>query len=181
MKVTKSQKIYSAVLGLGVCALLYDRCFNDPKVAPRAVPVNASLVLDHPEMQVNTPEAVVSVAENDIVSRLQRLQANLPAFPRMRDAFTPSPAWIANTDKEEAGPSERAIKFQGAHRLRAILDMRGQKQAIVDDSLVKVGQSLDGFELTSVDNLHAIFVDRDTQAVLTLETASLSQSTQQDP
>ncbi len=181
MKFTKSQKMYLAVLGLGVCALIYDRCFSDAKVPLKQASGSVSLAMDHHGMMVNMPDIAPSVVESDTVNRLQRLQAALPPLPALRDAFIPSPSWVATSIKDEGDPSQRVIKFQSVHRLRAILNITGRAQIIVDNSLVAVGQSLDGFQLTSIEGLKAIFVQGDTQAVLTLETTALSQRAQPDP
>jgi hypothetical protein len=169
MKFTKSQKIYSGVLGVGICAFLYDRCCNGPKAPLTPVAVNASISTDRLD-PVALSSCATSTDANDVPGRLRLLQKALPAFPQVRDAFVPSSAWIVSGCKQEIGPSEKVATFQKTHRLRAILDMSGRGQAIVNNELLTVGQSMDGFMLTSVGNLKAIFRDGDTTVILTLPT-----------
>jgi hypothetical protein len=179
MKFTQSQKIYSAVLGVGVCALLYDRCFSDPKALPKTVSANASVTMDRREPAMLLSNSRAFAVDGDITRRLERLKNTLPSFPQLRDAFVPSPDWIASTAPQSGSPSDKAKIFKSMHQLRAILETRGRGQVIVDNNLVVVGQSVDGFVLVSVDHLSAVFADSDSQSVLTLAPDSLSQQTQQ--
>ncbi len=68
-------------------------------------------------------------------------------------------------------PGRRALNFQSGHRLKAIVESRNGGQAWVDNDLVSVGQSIDGFALISVGRMGAEFADGDARVELRLEPA----------
>jgi hypothetical protein len=177
MKLTKSQKVFSAILGVALCALILDRAFDNSPPRARAAEMSDNLAA------TGSGSIQGAVTDNapfgdDLGVRLRQVQSGLSGFPKVRDAFNPSPAWIVSA--EDSGPTQRAITFQNSHRLRAIIESTGPAQAIVDDSLITVGQSLDGFRLVSITRSQATFSDHEVSVTLNLPNGSAVKRTQPD-
>lgn len=164
-------------MGVALCALILDRAFDNSPSRARAteMPDNTGA---KPAESIHGAVTDSAAFGDDLGTRLRKLQSGLNGFPKIRDAFAPSPAWIASAD--DSGPAERATTFQNLHRLRAIIESKGSSQAIVDDSLMTVGQTLDGFRLISVGHSRAIFSDHDVSVTLDLVNVSAIERAQQD-
>jgi hypothetical protein len=168
MKVTKSQMISLAVLGVAVGAFILDRYFGESTAPHPQLPT-----LEHGAavpVAFSTP-AVPSpiVSSSDLVDRLAALKAGQNENSLLRDAFAVPAGFGARIDEDQISINARTARFQAEHRLKAIIHSDGNSQAVVDTSLIKVGQSLDGFQLRSVHQLRAVFVDGDIKTELRIE------------
>ena len=111
-----------------------------------------------------------------IAARLRSLPASVSGRFAQRDAFVPPAAWIVVTPPDPLGNAQtvntRAVDFCKAHRLSAVLQQGRDSMALVDDELIKVGQSIDGFTLTDVGPHSARFIGQGTSALLPLPDTS---------
>ena len=184
MKLTKSHKIYLSILGVGVCALVLDRSLGTS--APVGGPPSIAGRVQSPGNEPFRTEggaraAAVSDSDKSISARLARLQFVAGSSGVLRDAFVPTSAWIGSDQREQPdrnAAAERVLKFQNSHILKGIVESNGGGQALVDNKLILVGQSIDGFHLTSVGQMRAIFSDGNIRAVLRLDYLT---STDQQP
>ncbi len=170
MKLSKKYTAYATILGLAVTAYGIDCAFFGPKPA-EAVAVAA----DEP-VGVSASDTVAPAAEPHIApapgvaDQLRTLSGNGNIeLPKLRNAFSPSSKWIAEKQPEAALPREQfAESFRHAHRVVAIMTDKKGARAIVDDRLLRVGQSIDGFQLTSVDHRSACFSGHGVQVILSV-------------
>jgi hypothetical protein len=98
------------------------------------------------------------------------------------DAFKPSDPWLAtvkppeNTatakattpDAPEVKKVDYAAEFVAAHHLNAIMSKQKGGMAIINGKLFAIGQTLNGFKLTSVSDSEATFAGHDTIVTLRL-------------
>jgi len=104
-----------------------------------------------------------------VAQRLDKLTCGKQAgSDALRDPFSLPPSWSDTT----AGKGERAPdptgEFVRQHQFRAVVVRNGESSALVDDSFLVPGQSLDGFTLVAVGPRSALFERDGQQVVLSL-------------
>jgi hypothetical protein len=172
MQLTKQQKLVGAVLVLAVVAFVVDRWVigNDedlavtPSAAPHA-PAARRPVTWQPKAIAAAPEASLGnlaglATRLGSIARRDSLDADT-----VRDAFRPPASWVGAT--RTATPDEMAVaarEFQNRRLTAVIMKGSGRGVAIVDQRMVGVGQTLDGFVLVTVKERSAVF-RRGTQRV----------------
>jgi hypothetical protein len=171
MKVTKQHKVLGGIVLVGAVVLACDqfliRGSSGEESAPSAseytmpvantAPVKAAPVAANPA----APAPAVSVAQR--LRQAGKAQADNTA----RDAFAPPAAWTApQAVVFEADNSVQ--KFRDTHRLTGILSSGGKSSAMVDGKMVTVGQTIDGFVLTSISHRTASFESGANKVVLTM-------------
>jgi hypothetical protein len=149
MKITNEQKIYVAVLGVAVAALLIDHAYSGPhsaSAAPSALSAHTA-VQPEPMIPVESP----SLNEGMIASKLKAI----PPFDlnQICDAFSPSKIWADSVQPQSARPDQ----FETSHKLSAVLSSHNGGGAIVNGELVRVGETVDGFKLMGVGARSAVF------------------------
>ena len=183
MRLTTSRKICLGVLGVGVCALAYDH-YNGV-AAPEDMAAAASFLTRTPAAAKGTPAAdgAAPAAADDLVARLAALRTTGPAAA-VRDVFVPSSAWVAPQDTTNAEAEARRDAFCRTHVLKAVVAVgRNPKngppaagKAMVNDKLLTVGQSIDGWRLVSVGPTRAVFAAGRASARLALSGTSETES-----
>ena len=166
MKLTKSQKVYVAVLAAAVAAFLVDRVFLGGPVDEASAAEPGSAAVEAPALNAAPAEAPSGPS---IAARLAELQHTHAVDPRhMREAFLPSAAWSRRL-RPPASPSNsqrpttptnttsRIDQFVASHRLKSILHLDDGGVALVDDKVVPIGGTLDGFKLLELTEDAAIF------------------------
>jgi len=176
MTLTKSQKVYVAILVIGVVALVIDRTLLQPEqAAAGAASVlqyaisPSTRVSDDPGSPRSEGPAPRQVA---IARRLEQIAEQRGLDPTgVVDAFRPSPMWRA-LGETPAGPAAQveslADRFRKAHMLTAVMGSGDQGWAIVDGRTLFIGRVLDGFTLVSVGSRSAVLESGDARVVLTL-------------
>ena len=178
MKLTKSQKVYVAVLVTAVAAFLVDRVFlgGDGPVEQASA---AGPGVGAAEAPRSVPPSGASDAPS-VGARLAELQEAHPVdLQHVREAFVPSDAWNQQLRPRQprqdpsqpsapAGSSSRADEFVAGHRLKSILHLDDGGVALVDDKVVRIGQTVDGFKLIELTENAAVFVLHDQRARLQL-------------
>lgn len=183
MTLTRTQRMYLAVLGLGVVALLLDKTVLAPAPAGGEQPpgTEASDVgesgdeTDHEGAAAGSVGATMgplSVADQlHILAEARTLDPN-----QIADAFEPSPRWFSDARENGAKTPDEIIKeFKATYKLSGVLNNRGERMAMIldpDDKLLvlPVGETLDLFKLAAVDDRSAVFERGSIRIVLSLKT-----------
>ena len=176
MKWTKERKIYGGLLALGVVALAVDRLSGPPKEAA-AQEDAAALVAPNvagksaPSKNSRTADAaMLARADLGLAERL-RAAANgqLVSDKSVVDVFRPSRKWSGDGGGGAAHSMSEAERFKAAHRLTAVMMSGRNSRAIVDGTPLRLGESLDGFKLLSVDPGRAVLGRSGARVVLALD------------
>lgn len=174
----------AAVLGVAVTVFVADRILGVFPMGPQAAEASAvespASLHDEFGQQMRATAALTSIppAPRTLADRLEELRDTADIDPmNVRDALRPSKAWLGPGDPVEvvAPPAEpidsaerRARLFARRHRLTATaVGVRGG-MAIIDGQCVRVGQSMDGMELVSVDRGSATLKGGEITVRLTL-------------
>ncbi len=176
---------YGLVLAAALIGLVVDRLGRTPDNTAALAPGGPALpragalrVADH--TSVKGP-AIARVFKA-ISQTGDDAQAGRGGTP-VRNAFQMAPTM--RTFYEAGGPNRQAREqqkiqseqerlrqeisnFQSAHKLRGTTLQEGLSWAIVDDSVVRLGEKIDGFELKSVERYRAQFVRGDATVILSL-------------
>ena len=169
MKLTKSQKVYVAVLVTAVVAFLVDRVFlgGDGQVEQASAAEGSVVSAESPRRVSAPPEAPDDTPS--IAARLADLQQTHAVDPRhMREAFLPSAAW--NRQLRPSRPSQnpsapqvpaslsaRGDAFVAAYQLKSILHLDDGGVALVNEKVVRIGDTLGGFTLIELTEDAAVF------------------------
>lgn len=179
MSLTKRQKMLAAVFVLGIVGLAADRTILRPQGGPQAASAEASNVAPgsssrpasssagSPSDRVPGAEAVP--ARPDLAERLNDLLAGRASDSNeLRDPFALPVAWSDTAPGTGERTPDAVEEFVRGHQLKAIVMQGGQSCAQVDDRFLVPGESLDGFELVSLDQGKAVFERNGKRAVLNL-------------
>ena len=172
MTLTKSQKVYVAILVIAAVALLIDRTLLQP------APVHASASqyaispstrgsddLELPRSEGPAPRQVA------IARKLEQIAERRGLDPTgVIDAFRPSQMWL-QFGEVPVGTAPADLlpeRFRKAHTLEALMESGEEGWAIVDGRTMFIGQVLDGFTLISVGQRSAVLESGAIKVVLTL-------------
>ncbi|MCL5282146.1 MAG: hypothetical protein M1376_19835 [Planctomycetes bacterium] len=115
------------------------------------------------------PPAAEAMPPMTVAQRLDKLTSGKEAGSEMvRDPFSLPPTWSDTTAGKEEGTLDVTEVFVQRHQFRAMVVRDGQSCALVDDSTLIPGQSLDGFTLIAVGPRSALFEGDGKQVVLHL-------------
>jgi len=168
MNLTKRQKMLSAVFLVGVTGLVVDRVILRPQGGPRAAsaesPVAVSPSTKAAGPPVENPPACAPVAE-----RLNNLlPAKAASAEELRDPFSLPLSWSDSTAANGERTPDTITAFTRKHQLKAVVVQGEESSALVDDTHLVLGRSVDGFRLISVSHRSAVFERDSKQAVLDL-------------
>jgi hypothetical protein len=190
MKKPKRRHYAVAVLAVVVAAFTVDRVWlSSGDDVPRTAAA-ADAATPHkpaPSLQ-KTPSKAPDLAvkpETLLAVRLQVLALQRGLGEKIRDAFQPSVRWIVpkvdpgskadppKADGGQAVDADPVQAFQQRYKLSAVLVGSRSGAAVVSNTLLRVGQKLDGFRLTQIRRNSVVFVSPDGRnAVLYLEGAN---------
>lgn len=167
MMLNGRQKTGVAVLALGIVALAIDRAFVLPKSAPAS----------EPGAFVDSYTATASEGETGpapAASRAQTVARRLDAawsdknlrLEAPRNLFALPESWDRNSASGNAARPRRTAtaSFAAAHTLEAIIMDEEGERALIDDRLVRLGESLDGHVLVRV-NKESVLFERDGERI----------------
>ncbi len=169
MSLSKRQKILVAVFLIGLLALVADRTVLRPSGGPRAASAD-SLPATVPDVKRTGPvPAGDATPPATVAQRLERLTSGrqAPSDP-LRDPFSLPPSWSDSTAGKQEKPLDATEVFARRHQFRAMVVRNEESCALVDDSTLTPGQSLDGFTLVAVGPRSALFESDGRQVVLHL-------------
>jgi hypothetical protein len=168
MKVTKQQKVYTGLLVLGLLALVLDRCVFSPSSADASDQASDLLIAKVPQTKTESPasahkSSATAPAGNSVALKLTELSESMQRpGAAVKDAFCPAPSWA----QPGAPGVTSAPSFQQAHTLIGVMLSGSYAAAMVDGTLVRVGDSIDGYKLISVSKGEAVFQSGDLRATL---------------
>jgi hypothetical protein len=175
MKLTMRKKAFLVAGAVALSALIVDRAFlngdrTGPKTGQAAVgqafePVGRRPAQNRPDVAKASPPRLT------LPGRLARACSARTAPAGIRDAFAMPAPWAAELRAEVATSKPAAPvgeAFRTRHRLTAVMVDSAGGQAIVDGRCLKVGQSLDGFVLSSVQMRAVVFTNDEGSVELRL-------------
>lgn len=182
-KSSRERNVFIGILGVALTGLGVDRVFlasgaTGPAAASAAEEYAVDPFSDVIEMEITE-------ADDQPVSLTSALAGRLEEFARggqrdvgdLPDIFEPSAVWRSTPSSDGAvssRPLSPAEAFQAAHRLNAVMLSDSKPGAVVDGQFLTIGQDLDGFVLTSVNERSAVFKAENEQAELALDPQSES-------
>lgn len=163
MKGSRERKILGAILALGLVALAADRLLLGGGAPPSAM---AAATPGAPEV---APPEVLRAPEPTRFPEVRQHLARIAAthaidYRAVPAAFTPGPAFAVAEKPLVPASSSRGDEFVHTHRLQGVLVSPGGPTAIVDDTALRLGETLDGARLIAVHQRTAIF-DVDSELV----------------
>ena len=172
MTLTKSQRVYVAIMVIGVVALLIDRTLLQPEPAQASALQYAISPSTRDPVDLEAPRSEGPAPRQVAIARkLEQIAEQRGLDPTgVIDAFRPSPMWLALGEVPVA-PVETGLlaeRFRKGHTLTAVMGSGDQGWAIVDGRTLFIGRVLDGFTLISVGQRSAVLESGDTRVVLTL-------------
>ena len=172
MTLTKSQRVYVAIMVIAVVALLIDRTLLQPE------PVQASAwqyavspsMRDSGDLEVPLSEGPAP-RQVVIARKLEQIAEQRGLDPTgVIDAFRPSPMWL-QFSALPVGPEQTESlvdRFTKAHALTGVMGSGEDGWAIVDGRTLFIGQALDGFTLVSVGQRSAVLESGEVMVILSL-------------
>ncbi len=172
MTLTKSQRVYVAIMVIAVVALLIDRTLLQPEPAQASalqytIPASERdpVDLEAPRSEGPAPRQVA------IARKLEQIAEQRGLDPTgVIDAFRPSPMWLQlrEVPVDDVQAELLVERFRKAHTLAAVMGSGDEGWAIVDGRTLLIGQVLDGFTLVSVGRRSAVLESGDARVLLTL-------------
>jgi hypothetical protein len=164
MTLSTHQRLLIGLLLLAGAGLTCDQFFILPK-SSEATPIEqtTSLVMN------NVPEE--SHLTTGFKTRLdKRLPTDQIDFTHTRNAFSVTSAWQPPTQPEEVKqPNPHLAGFNKSHRLKAVMIHKNHQVAFVDDDMLRLGDSLDGFTLIDITENAVTFSTGTEQVSLYLD------------
>ncbi len=173
MPARRKTLLYAGGLGLAIVGLIVDR-------ALRQAPASAS---GEPTRPPAGPAAAPppSAGRTDVTPTPWRSRAGdwlrqLPDVPEVRDVFDANSLGESDPERtaagENGGPADPVAAFVASHHLGATFRDRENAYAIVNGRIVRIGQTVDGFRLITIDSFRATFTNGRAVAVLALSAAN---------
>ena len=171
-KLTKSQRVYVAIMVIAVVSLLIDRTLLQPEQAQAsawqyAVPASMRSPVD-----IETPLSEGPAPRQIAIARkLEQIAEQRGLDPTgVIDAFRPSPMWLQISEVPVGVEQTESLveRFTKAHTLTAVMGSGASGWALVDGRTLFIGQVLDGFTLMSVGQRSAVLESGDVMVILTL-------------
>jgi hypothetical protein len=175
MQIRPKHCVYAGALALALIGFALDR-------ALRSGPRDVSAAEIQPKPQDKPPSAAAAAApagsrqnnRDDAAApssgSASRWLRELPEVPEARDLFAPANLFPAASDGDADGANGKdndpIAEFIGAHRLNGTFHDGRTSCAVVNGRVVRPGQVMDGFRLTSVDSFRATFREGHREAVL---------------
>jgi hypothetical protein len=182
MNLTKRHKIFLAILGAGLAALLADRTILRPAGGPGAAsadPAQTYAITENLPFQASG-DALAPADRSHGTSLADRLASLVPqeemvgpqgtseALTGIRNPFLLPPSWFGGSDGADAPLPDVVARFVGTHQLAGVVKSGGERRVLVNDRFLVVGEVLDGFTLVSIEDHSAVFERDGMQAVLEL-------------
>lgn len=177
---------YGLVLAGAVVGLLIDR-LSRSQAEPAAAVAAASNLLVRTPMPASAGRKTIAgppiASVFDAASRhgAEKSGTRSPASRRnafnmtaiMRASFEEAPPEPKAADAERLSQERERLQqqiaeFRSVHKLMGVTIRGDVSWALVDDRLVRLGETVDGFELSSVEHYRASFVKGETRIVLEL-------------
>lgn len=173
MKIGRRKLSYGIALTVALCAFAYDWVFDGTKTAAANAPAIPPAQVRNATNNVSQQDAGAARL-SAVAARLRACDSALELTGSTNDPFSAPSSWKkiaaqAGSDKSPAIITQESAAFCAAHHLTAVLARGSSGVVYVDEKIVRMGQSLDGFRLVGVDDKSATFVRDNIIATLTLD------------
>ncbi len=175
MTLTKIQKVYVAIMVIGLVALLIDRTLLQPEQATAGAAAALQYAISPSTRSPDDPGSPQSEGpaprQVAIARKLEQVAEQRGLDPTgVIDAFRPSPMWLQlrEVPVDDVQAELLVERFRKAHTLAAVMGSGDEGWAIVDGRTLFIGRVLDGFTLISVGQRSAVLESGDARVVLTL-------------
>jgi hypothetical protein len=179
MPLTKQQKIYCGVLALAAAAWLGDRFILGGETTAPHPAAARSLAVDRPAGAAGAaaPNAAPAVSLAGKFLNFAEKAEKDPERPGVTaDAFAPPPHWLQPPAKQTPLATKAAPQaifdveqFRREHKLTAVLRGGRNDLAVIDGTLIQVGQRIGTFQLVSLTETTATVTVAGTTVTLVLE------------
>jgi hypothetical protein len=168
MKITRERKLYAAIFGLALLGLTLDRTIYGSSEAPVAPTNNDAIVTPAPAPATGS----INAAEEASLAGRLISAANEPEFTpaHIREPFKSQLPWLASVPATTAATPSSSEQFAARHALTALMGSGQNGYAIIDGVCVRIGRTIDGFRLVSVDGRSATLESGADQVRLILKT-----------
>ena len=170
LSINPRQKLFIAVFTCAAIGLLLDRTLLSPSQAEESSQ-ESSPAQSHALLLNLQNEGDYEVPGAKLTEQLNQLVEGIPApSDKMRDAFKLPEAWYQSVNGTSGlTQSQRAAAFTHKYQLKAIITLAANEQrAFVNDLMIAVGESLDGYTLTALGDETATFEQDDEVIILKL-------------
>ena len=173
----RRKKIYAALISLGLAAVVLDRILG-PGASDAPAAAQAA------DAARKAPGATSPALPESAQVEAAPFPRNMPPLPDAEPARDPfAPPWQQLRDPDEPGaagpgaqpggplgpPPATSVTFGQSHRLAAVLADGDRGIVILDDQLLRIGQTIDECTLTAVENAEATFLCSDGPVILHVE------------
>ncbi len=170
MNLSKRQKILLGVFLIGLAGLVADRTILRPQGGPQAASAEFSApapkAARHPG---STPGDENLPTRAPLAERLNNLLPDREnGSAELRDPFSLPVSWPGSGAANKEKIPDAAATFARTHQLKAVVVQGDDVSARIDDGFLVPGQTIDGFQLVSVDYHSAVFEREGKQVVLEL-------------
>ncbi len=147
MAISTRNKSFGGALVVAVAALVFDQLRGSGPARAGAVAIPPIVPLAHTAAD-EPPVPAAAPSTTDLAHRLRALFPATDPLADLRDVFSPPADW-SNGRATSAYPT--AESFAAAHRLSVVL-LPGDAPpaAVIGGRLVRLGQTVDGYQLTFV-------------------------------
>jgi hypothetical protein len=184
VKMTKERWVYAAVLGVGLLALIVDRAMLSPAGASASTDLTPAT--DTPDLAAPPSDAEPAPSVPAAPPLAKRLEPDTPNWQlKIRDGFKAAESWLPAqqlTQEPETAAPDESEAFGTSHTLSAI---HGHGTAVavvvVNGKMLKLGQEIDGWTLTEIADLSAVFMQKEARVELSLKVPTVPGSVGKKP
>lgn len=184
MKLSRERKVYFAALVLGLCALGIDRITRGGGTGAETEGEAAVIkpAVHSPAPPTSRPIVASTHTSGSpggtLARRLQDARRPDSARGTPPDLFQVSAKWAGTVAHAAPPAAPDAVRFRATYHLTGVLISPQGNRAIVNGRSVRVGETLEGFRLMSVDVGRAVLDSGRTQVILSIESPASARSGQ---
>jgi len=168
---------YGLLLAAALAGLLISHTQSSEAAPPQAdAPAAAVLPSEEPankEPAIYTPPLASVFRTHYASDQRTASQIVLSLLGPVRDVFALSPTMdryyrvrSTSSQNEEARQAQQSVdQFRAAHRLKGTFLQAHEKWAVIDGAIMRIGQTLDDFQLRKIEHYRVVF-ERGTETVV---------------
>ncbi len=170
MALARRQKVLIAVFLLGLVGLVVDRVFLRPQGGPGAASADSSdSYAVPPSPAPGGPSATAGAPGPSVAERLSRVWPDRePNTVQARDPFSLTGSWLGGKATGPSAAPDPAQVFAQAHSLGALVVDGRRSNVLINDRVLKLGETIDGYTLVVVKAKSATFECQGQRVVLEL-------------
>jgi hypothetical protein len=175
---TARRKLLIAVVGIGAMALIADRVLPRSENTAEAAEPSAVVAQPSKAAAISAQLAASTTIEPPLSDRIRKATEEAPQQLASRDVFRIPVAWAGIERRAEVAiaPPPSVPRFEQTHRLNGLVLADGDSRALVDGTMLSVGQSIDGHRLVGVTKNLAVFESDGSRVILHVENNPIASS-----